>query len=125
MRSWLQTFIVPADQADRTAAQWGRSFSTWVFNLARNVLVVGALRYIADRTHSLLVEIAYSICVVVLIIYISSYWQEWDVRLFSRRSTRLSAFVADLVVNVTIGLLIYFLSMRLIWDLATLLAKAH
>jgi hypothetical protein len=104
----LKKYSIPARQADLTAGQWIRSFTTWVFNLARNIIVLGGLKFIAEKTSSPYAYGAFWICFLVLMMFIGSYWQSFYLKVFENHSNGRWAVFADGFVNLVFSLTLVF-----------------
>ncbi len=121
----IQRHIEPADHADISAAALTRNITTWVFNLARNLIVIGALTFVAERSKSIYVEGALATCRIFLFLYILSYWQQIYIRTLSKYWKTNCAEFIDLIINVSIGLLISYCSFMAVSAIAETLAHTR
>ena len=125
MQTIFDKFFVPADPRDRSAAELGRALATGFFTLARNVVLLGGIKFVADKSHSLPALMVYESGLVLLIIQIFSHWQDRDLRLFGRLSHRAWANIADVTIYMLAGLAVVIGSVDFVASLTSTLAAIH
>jgi hypothetical protein len=106
--AFVKKYFIPAAPPDLVAGQWVRTFTTWLFNLARNIIVLGGLKYVADKTNSIYAVAAYNIGLMTLFMFAATYWQSFYFVVFENISKRRWAMVADGALNVTFGMIVTF-----------------
>ncbi|MGJ4890765.1 hypothetical protein ACQR1Y_21390 [Bradyrhizobium sp. HKCCYLRH3099] len=75
-------FLVPSDDIHLPAVTLSRTISKGFFDLIRNLAVIGALKYFADKTGNAYLYWAVQLCFYVMIVWVYSYLIVWKVRLF-------------------------------------------
>ncbi len=125
LHDFISKFIEPGHPNDRSAARATRELTSWIFTLARNLVVLGGLKFVADRTKNPYVEIASNICLLFLALFIFSYWQEIYMRLFSRFTKGTWAEIADFALNVVTGVAIMYGSINVIDAIETALIQVR
>jgi hypothetical protein len=73
---------IEQDPSEFGPAENIRALVTWVFNLARNILLVGAIRFFYIKSHSPVLHAADIIASVALVSFILTYWSTWNPRIF-------------------------------------------
>lgn len=124
-RDFLVKALNSADAKDQLAAKRGREISGWIFNLMRNLLVLGALKYFSDKTGSAYVLIAYQVCSIAFMLYVLTYWQEVYLRIITLITRNVVAEIADLALNVLIGLVIMIGGFKVSSAIAEAVARAQ
>jgi hypothetical protein len=76
---FLRKMVADSDTEPKTAADL-RAFTKWLFDLLRNILIVGFLFYLAKRTDSIVLRAAAAVADGMLIIFLLSYFNPWAVR---------------------------------------------
>jgi hypothetical protein len=59
-----------------------RNFSHWFFDLLRNFVLVGGLRYFAEKSGSPILWALHGIALFVILLYCLSYADQWYVNVF-------------------------------------------
>jgi hypothetical protein len=124
----LGTFFMKAFEPERhsaelRAAKVGRDLAAWIFNLARNLMLLGALKYFSDKTNDVYVQIAYHVCTTALVIYVFTYWQTTYLRVLTLYTRNVYAELADLALNIFIGVAIFIGSLKIASTMADALAR--
>ncbi|NPU10916.1 hypothetical protein HL666_09095 [Bradyrhizobium sp. 83002] len=78
----VDRFLLPSEDIYLPAVTLSRSISKGFFDLIRNLAVIGALKYFADKTGNAYLELAVQLCFCVMIVWVYSYLIIWKVRLF-------------------------------------------
>ena len=60
-----------------------RNFSQWFFDLLRNFVLVGGLKYFYEKSGSTVLFYLHEFALVVIFLYCLSYADQWYVNLFS------------------------------------------
>jgi hypothetical protein len=94
--------VIQPDVGEFPHAERMRKLTSWLFNLARNILLVSAIRYLDLKSHSLILQIADGIAFWALFGYIISYWAIWEFNIFSQLSKSKRALAADAILSTTI-----------------------
>jgi len=81
-----------------------RNFSQWFFDLLRNFVLVGGLKYFYEKSGSAVLFYLHQFALVVIFFYCLSYADEWYVNLFGfLENKRSSHVVLNRVVNFGIA----------------------
>jgi len=84
-----------------------RNFCIWFFNLLRNFVLVGLLKYFYDKTGSVLLFYIHQFALLVIFVYCLSYFDQWYVNLFGFLQNKRLAHVLNLAVNAIITVTIF------------------
>jgi hypothetical protein len=76
-RSRLAYLFEPAGPGDMQVALRCRILPKWILELARNLMILGVLRFVAERTDSGYAWQIYYLCFTAVCFYIISFWQAW------------------------------------------------
>ena len=102
-----------------------RNFSHWFFDLLRNFVLVGGLRYFAEKSGSTILWVLHGIALFVILLYCLSYADQWYVNVFGFLEDRRLAQRLNRAVNFTLA----FLLLGTIWWAADVIvgeiAHAH
>ncbi len=112
-------------EEDRAWTAFVRDFAKGYFDIFRSLFVVGALKYISDKSESILLWVAYHTSLVVLLMLIPSYILSWYVHLFKHLGWGKTGEVLDLVFNVIIALVLWGFASRLVNIAVEVLAKSR
>ena len=88
-----------------------RNFSHWFFDLLRNFVLVGGLRYFAEKSGSTILWVLHGIALFVILLYCLSYADQWYVNVFGFLEDRRLAHRLNRLVNFTLA----FLLLGTIW----------
>ena len=85
-----------------------RNFSHWFFDLLRNFVLVGGLRYFAEKSGSTILWVLHAFALFVILLYCLSYADQWYVNVFGFLDDRRHAHWLNRAVNmgIAIGLLL-------------------
>ncbi len=86
--------------ADVATANALRSFSKAILDFLKNLALLGALKFFAQRTNSQLMEFAFYAGGIAFVILGMSYLQPWRVRIFSAFARRPTLESLDFLLNV-------------------------
>jgi len=91
-------------------ALWGlvRNFSQWFFDLLRNFVLVGGLKYFAEKSGSTVLFYLHELALVVLFFYCLSYADQWYVNLFGFLEDKRHAHWLNRAVNFGIAVALFF-----------------
>jgi hypothetical protein len=94
-----------------------RNLVRWIFDLVRNILVVGLLQFLANKSHSTILTIASVAGVMLLTMYLVSFQDTFLVTPFRRlKSSKLAAVLNILLTGIVV--------MALVFASSTLVSKA-
>ena len=94
-----------------------RNFSQWFFDLLRNFVLVGGLKYFYEKSGSEVLFYLHQIALVVIFVYCLSYADQWYINLFSFLENKTLAHWLNRAVNFSLAALLFLL----IWRAASLI----
>ena len=94
-----------------------RNFSQWFFDLLRNFVLVGGLKYFYEKSGSEVLFYLHQIALVVMFVYCLSYADQWYINLFSFLENKTLAHWLNRAVNFSLAALLFLL----IWRAASLI----
>ena len=97
-----------------------RSFSQWFFDLLRNFVLVGGLKYFYEKSGSEVLFYLHQFALGVIFLYCLSYADQWYVNLFGFLANRRVAHWLNRTVNITIAVML-FLVIR--WGASLIVAE--
>jgi hypothetical protein len=97
-----------------------RNFSQWFFDLLRNFVLVGGLKYFYEKSGSAVLFYLHQFALVVIFFYCLSYADEWYVNLFGFVENKRSAHWLNRAVNFGIAAAL-FLMIR--WAASVIVAE--
>lgn len=87
--------------ADLDVAKDIRAFAKWCFDFLRNILIVGLLQYMAQKTHSVTMARIADGALFLLMAYAWSYFFGWGIRPFhflkNKKAERIISVICTLV----------------------------
>lgn len=86
-----------------------RNFSQWFFDLLRNFVLVGALKYFSEKSGSSVLSYLHEFALLVILLYCLSYADQWYVNLFGFLENRLVAHWLNRTVNIALALALFLL----------------
>ena len=117
--------LLEQPQGEIALADWMRNFSHWFFDLLRNFVLVGGLRFFAEKSGSTVLWTLHAIALFVIVLYCLSYADQWYVNIFGFLKDKRLAHRLNRIVNVGIALLL----LSVIWWAADVIldeiAHAH
>jgi hypothetical protein len=97
-----------------------RNFSQWFFDLLRNFVLVGGLKYFYEKSGSPVLFYLHQLALVVILFYCLSYADEWYVNLFGFLKNKRPAHWLNRAVNFGIAAAL-FLVIR--WGASVIVAE--
>ena len=76
-----------------------RNFSQWFFDLLRNFVLVGGLKYFAEKSGSTVLFYLHEIALLVILAYCLSYADQWYINLFGFLENKRLAHWLNMAVN--------------------------
>ena len=76
-----------------------RNFSQWFFDLLRNFVLVGGLKYFAEKSGSTVLFYLHEFALLVILAYCLSYADQWYINLFSFLENKRVAHWLNMAVN--------------------------
>ena len=96
-------------EGEIAAAQLVRNFSQWFFELLRNFVLVGGLKYFYEKSGSPVLFYLHEFALVVIFFYCLSYADQWYINLFSFLGDKRLAHWLNRAVNFIIAIVLFFL----------------
>ena len=84
-----------------------RNFSQWFFDLLRNFVLVGGLKYFYEKSGSAVLYYLHEFALVVIFFYCLSYADQWYLNLFGFMENRRLAHWLNMAVNIAIAILLF------------------
>jgi len=84
-----------------------RNFSQWFFDLLRNFVLVGGLKYFYEKSGSEVLFYLHQFALVVIFLYCLSYADQWYVNLFGFLANRRLAHFLNRIVNSAIAIVLF------------------
>jgi hypothetical protein len=106
-----RTRLLEQPQGEIAFADLTRNFSHWFFDLLRNFVLVGGLRYFAEKSGSAILWALHAFALLVILLYCLSYADQWYVNVFGFLADRPLAHRLNRALNL--GLAVALLG--LIW----------
>ena len=94
-----------------------RNFSHWFFDLLRNFVLVGGLRFFAEKSGSAVLWTLHAIALFVIVLYCLSYADQWYVNVFGFLKDKRLAHRLNRIVNIGAAAALLFV----IWRAADLI----
>jgi hypothetical protein len=107
------------------AAKVVRDFAIWFFNLLRNFVLVGLLKYFYDKTGSPVLFWIHKFALFIIFIYCVSYVDQWYVNLFGFLENKRTAHRLNLALNVLITIALFILINKATGIVVGELSAAH
>jgi hypothetical protein len=85
-----------------------RNFSHWFFDLLRNFVLVGGLRFFAEKSGSAILWSLHAIALFVIVLYCLSYADQWYVNIFGFLENKRLAHRLNRLVNVSVAAVLLF-----------------
>ena len=86
-----------------------RNFAQWFFNLLRNFVLVGGLRYFAEKSGSVILWYLHAFALFVILLYCLSYADQWYVNVFGFLDNKRHAHLLNRTVNIGIAIGLFLL----------------
>ena len=97
-----------------------RNFAQWFFDLLRNFVLVGGLKYFYEKSGSTVLFYLHEFALVVIFLYCLSYADQWYINLFSFLENKRLAHWLNRTVNIGVSVLL-FLMIR--WGASIIVAE--
>jgi hypothetical protein len=99
------------EQREGEIALWQlvRNFSQWFFDLLRNFVLVGGLKYFYEKSGSTVLFYLHEVALGVIFLYCLSYADQWYLNLFSFLENRKLAHILNRAVNISIAIMLFLL----------------
>jgi hypothetical protein len=94
-----------------------RNFSQWFFDLLRNFVLIGGLKYFYEKSGSEVLFYLHQIALGVIFLYCLAYADQWYINLFSFLENKTLAHWLNRAVNFSFAALLFLL----IWHAASLI----
>ena len=107
-------------QGEISLAELVRNFSQWFFDLLRNFVLVGGLKYFYEKSGSTILFYLHEFALGVLLVYCLSYADQWYVNLFSFVKDKRLAHWLNRTVNFSIAFALFLL---IRWSASTIVAE--
>ena len=101
-------------QREGEIALWDlvRNFSKWFFDLLRNFVLVGGLKYFAEKSCSTVLFYLHEFALLVILAYCISYADQWYINLFSFVENKRLAHWLNMTVNIAVAVLLFLVINR-------------
>ncbi len=86
-----------------------RNFSKWFFDLLRNFVLVGGLKYFAEKSNSAGLTYLHEFALLVILAYCISYADQWYVNLFGFMQDKRRAHWCNMAVNIGVAVLLFWM----------------
>ena len=86
-----------------------RNFSNWFFDLLRNFVLVGALKYFYETSGSAVLFWLHEFALAVIFLYCLSYADQWYLNLFGFLENKRVAHWLNRAVNFSVAVALFFL----------------
>ncbi len=96
-------------EGEIAAAQLVRNFAQWFFELLRNFVLVGGLKYFYEKSGSPILFYLHEFALIVMFFYCLSYADQWYINLFSFIENKRLAHWLNRTVNLTIAVILFLL----------------
>jgi hypothetical protein len=101
-------------------AELVRNFSQWFFDLLRNFVLVGGLKYFYEKSLSPVLFYLHEFALAVIFLYCLSYADQWYLNLFSFLANKRLAHILNRTANISIAIAL-FLMIR--WGASVIVAE--
>src|SRR5260370_5739231 len=98
--------MVSFSDSELQAAGYSRALTKWLFDLLRNIVMVGFLFYLAKRTNNSILHVAAAVANAMLLVYLLSYLNTWSIRPYQTYYRLQNPSVVDLIIMmIVVGLI--------------------
>src|SRR6266436_5569676 len=101
--------MVSFSDSELKTAGYIRALTEWLFDLLRNILMVGFLFYLAKRTNNSILHVAAGVANAMLLVYLLSYLNTWSIRPYQTYYRLQKPSVVDLIIMILLAGLIVLL----------------
>jgi hypothetical protein len=102
LQAYLSKVILWHSETDTTISLFVHQAVKWLFDLLRNAVIAGVVKYLATKADSWLLKIVSDAAFFALLAYCLSYVQTWQLRLFHPWEPAQWARVLDIIVSLLI-----------------------
>jgi hypothetical protein len=85
-----------------------RNFSQWFFALLRNFVLVGGLKYFAEKSSSPVLFWLHEFALLVILAYCLSYADQWYINLFGFLDNKRIAHWLNMAVNLGVAVALFW-----------------
>ena len=85
-----------------------RNFSQWFFDLLRNFVLVGGLKYFAEKSASPVLFWLHEFALLVILAYCLSYADQWYINLWGFLTNKRVAHWLNMAVNLGVAVLLFW-----------------
>ena len=85
-----------------------RNFSQWFFGLLRNFVLVGGLKYFAEKSGSTVLFYLHEFALLVILAYCLSYADRWYINVFGFLANKRVAHWLNMTVNFGVAVLLFW-----------------
>jgi hypothetical protein len=89
-----------------------RNFSQWFFDLLRNFVLVGGLKYFYEKSGSTVLFYLHQLALLVILAYCISYADQWYINLFGFLENKRLAHWLNMAVNICVAVVLFFVIQR-------------
>jgi hypothetical protein len=89
-----------------------RNFSQWFFDLLRNFVLVGGLKYFYEKSGSAVLFYLHEFALIVIFLYCLSYADQWYLNLFGFLENKRLAHWLNMAVNIAVAILLFLMINR-------------
>ncbi len=86
-----------------------RNFSQWFFDLLRNFVLVGGLKYFAEKSGSPVLFYLHEFALLVILAYCLSYADQWYLNLFGFLGNKRRAHWLNMAVNFGVAVFLFWI----------------
>jgi len=89
-----------------------RNFSQWFFDLLRNFVLVGGLKYFYEKSGSAVLFYLHEFALLVIFLYCLSYADQWYINLFNFLPNKRWAHWLNIAANLGIAVFLFWMINR-------------
>jgi hypothetical protein len=112
--------LLQRPEGEIALAQLVRNFTQWFFDLLRNFVLVGGLKYFYEKSGSTVLFYLHEFALIVIFLYCLSYADQWYINLFSFLNNKRLAHWLNRTVNIGMSVVL-FLMIR--WGASIIVAE--
>jgi hypothetical protein len=125
LKTYLSGVVWRHEEALQINTRNIRALIRWFFDLVKNVLIVGGLKFLAVRSDSVVLKVVGVAAFASILVYCVTYMQTWQVRLFHPWWPNNFARAADLLVNLAIVAPLFYIIVYTVPEAIDDIAKAQ
>jgi hypothetical protein len=124
LRPFLAQFVGPGGSGDYAYAFAIRDVTKVCFDFVRNLLILGGIKYVSDKSGNPYLGYAYSILFTLLVAYAWSYILTWNFRFFIVLLPwkRFGNFL-DFLINAVVGVSVLIFALQIIPAIADVISQ--